>query len=247
MPKSDGGIPHRFDGYIRALERVGRRFRRRLDIRGDPILGPMTESMSRLSALETSLRRPWRASNKVPERLRSLSTDLNETAYRAIGRLLSNMGTLSLDRAFVEGVSERVLAEPGLSELDLPELEIQIPDVPLLIRIFHGDLQDILANLLRNAWSAGMDSGAPGVGVYVEEEEDPITGLEHVAIRVLDRASGRLRTDQINSRAIGRGLGLSADLVARHDGHLEVESRADELEQGWTKAVVLRLRRVEVE
>jgi tetratricopeptide (TPR) repeat protein len=248
MPDSqDGGIPQRFDGYIRALERVGGRYRRSLDIRGDAILGPMVKSMEDLRDLEASLRRPWRAGSRVPDRLRRLSTDLNETAYRAIGNLLSSMGTLSLDRKFIEGVNERVCAEPGLSEHGLPDLEILVPDSPLPLRIFHGDLHDILANLLRNAWSAGMESKAPGVGVRVEEEEDPITGLEHVAIRVLDRAPGRLRTDQIHARGIGRGLGLSADLIARHDGSLDVEQRVDELEQGWTKAVVLRLRRVEQE
>ena len=81
----------------------------------------------------------------------------------------------------------------------------------------------------------------------MEEEDDPITGIENIAIRVLDRAPDQLRSGALTGARIGRGLGLTADLVARHEGSLQVEHRSSEQEEGWAKALVLRLRRLEVQ
>jgi hypothetical protein len=68
-----------------------------------------------------------------------------------------------------------------------------------------------------------------------------ITGLERVAIRVRDRAAGRLTTERIRGRYISRGLGLAVDLTSRAGGSVHVEP-----DEGWAKAVVVRLPRAEV-
>ena len=244
----DAGIAQRFEGYLNALERVGRRYRRRLDLRTrDPIVSPICQAIRELQDLEPALRRPWRSGAKVPEQLRRLSTVLNQTAYRALGELLQTMGTVQMEADFIREVAHRVQSEPALSNRGIPDIEIQFPEHSVPLRIFHGDLQDILANLIRNALEAGVQSGQMKVAVRVEEEDDPITGIENVAIRVLDQAPGHMKTSDLRGRNIGRGLGLSADLVARHEGSLVVEYRPDEQQSGWHKAIVLRLSRVENE
>jgi hypothetical protein len=54
---------------------------------------------------------------------------------------------------------------------------------------------------------------------------------------VCDRATGTLPDRALRGRYIEAGLGLTADLVARYEGSLEVRDAAPD----WFKAVVLRL------
>ncbi len=74
----------------------------------------------------------------------------------------------------------------------------------------------------------------------MELEDDDITGLEQVAIRVADRAPGRLTTAMLRSRYIERGLGLVVEIVRRNGGTVHVEAQS-----GYAKAVVVRLPRIE--
>ena len=80
----------------------------------------------------------------------------------------------------------------------------------------------------------------PRFGVRLTVDEDHVTGLERVEIRVADDAPLRLSTAMIRSRYIDRGLGLVVDLTRRVGGAVHVEP-----EPGWSKAVVVRLPRVE--
>ena len=243
----DGGVVGRFERDLASLERLGRRHGVRLDLRRrDPVLAPMRAAMTRLRGLEPDLRRPWRASRRVPDLLRALSQALNRDGYAALGALLRRLGATDMDADCVERAWARVTAEPALVGRALADLELFAPDHPLPTRVLPGDLDDILANLLRNALVAVADSPPPRrLRVALEEEEDPITGLESVALRVLDSAPGELSTADIHGCELGRGLGLTADLVARHDGLISVERRADELALGFAKAVVVRLPRAE--
>ena len=238
----ESGIIDRFEADLAAIARLGRRHGLRLDLkRRDPDLAPMWRAMRRLRRLEGDLRRPWRAGPATSAELRALSVILNDRGYRALGRWVRELGTTRLDAARIAAVDARVRAEPGLAGLALPPLDLDLPG-PVPVRALAGDLDDILANLLRNAWTAPRPGGAaPRVGVAVREELDPITGLEHVAIRVRDDAPGRLTTEMIHERGIGRGLGLVAELVGRHEGSISVEAEAPP----WAKAVVVRLGRAE--
>ncbi|MFT4978353.1 MAG: sensor histidine kinase regulating citrate/malate metabolism, partial [Myxococcota bacterium] len=140
-------------------------------------------------------------------------------------------------------VDQRVRAEPGLAEAELLPLQIEGARAGLPARVFPGDLEDIVANLLRNAYLASIDGLPPeerAVALLVEEDDDPITGFELVALRFCDQAPGELTSAMIQGRSIGRGLGLAVDLIARHNGSIDVEG-----EQGWRKAVVVRLPRAE--
>ncbi len=144
---------------------------------------------------------------------------------------------LEITPELVLGVWDHVGREPGAAEA---ELAVEFPDERLHLRIFRGDFEDILANLLRNALEASAAVGESALAVRVECEEDEITGVENTAIRIADRAPNRLSTAVIRSRYIERGLGLAVDLVSRNGGSVHVES-----EPGFTKAIVVRLPRVE--
>lgn len=240
----DGGVVRRFEAYLSTLQRMGRQHRVRLDLRRrDPVLSPMWREMRRLRGLEQALRRPASAGSGAADALREVGVALNDTGYQALGVLVRRLGTLRLLPARLEAVADRVRQEPGFAGRALPEFEVEGPAAGLPARVLSGDLDDVIANLVRNAWRAG----ATRTGARLDEEDDPITGLEHVALRFLDDAPGTLTDAMIHQRGIGRGLGLVVDLVTRHDGSIGVEHAPAELAAGWTKAVVVRFPRAETE
>jgi tetratricopeptide (TPR) repeat protein len=241
------GVVHRFQDYLSALKRLGRRHGVRLDLRRrDPVFGPMGAALHQLRQLEGALRRPPRraaAREDLSAELDRLSDVLNVESYRALGAILQRLGTLHLDNAVIASVDARVRAEPVLAEKDLPALDIETPSEPVPVRMFRGDLDDVMANLLRNAYQAVTElrpDVAQRVGVAVRVVVDPITGIETVQIRFRDTAPGGLTNAMLLGRGIGRGLGLTVDLVARHEGTIHIEP-----ERGWSKAVVVSLRRSE--
>ncbi|NOY27998.1 MAG: hypothetical protein GXP62_19200, partial [Oligoflexia bacterium] len=238
--RDEPGVVDRFDDYLKAISRLGRKHGVRLDLRHrDPVLAPMWRAMRRLRRLAPVLRRPAKAGPDVPDRLRALSARLNDQGYRALGHLIQQMGRLHLDRGLLASVDARVRAEPAFEGADLPTLVLDLPPRPVPVRVFRGDLEDILANLLRNAYTAVIDGMGPGlrrVGVALREEDDPITGIEHVVIEVLDNAPGHLSDEMIRGRGIGRGLGLTVDLINRHDGSIHVGPPPRSAGLSYTKA-----------
>jgi signal transduction histidine kinase len=244
-------VLQRFDDYVDQLRALARRAGLRLDVHSDPVLGPLCAQMAALGALAGPLRAPTDPAALSAE-LRRLSLALNGESYRALGRLVRRLGALRLGPELIAAVNQRVRAEPQLAHADLPPLQVEIPEDGVPVRILKGDLEDVLANLLRNAAAAVFEAQAAGVGagrlgLHVEEEDDAITGMETVNLRVLDDAPGELTESMIRGREAGRGLGLVVDLVTRHDGSLSVERRPDERAAGYTKAVVVRLQRAESE
>jgi tetratricopeptide (TPR) repeat protein len=237
------GILARFEAYLSSLERLGRRHGVRLDLRHvDPILAPMWKALRKLQRLERDLRVPARARPATASELRALSRALNEDGYQALGRFLRRIGAVTVTRELFLAVDERVRNEAAFADADLPSLDVAIPADGVPLRVLAGDLEDVTANLLRNAYSALLDRepSARRVSMTLTEEADPITGLEEVVLSFYDNAPGVLTTEMIRSRNIGRGLGLALDLVTRHDGSLRVRSVAD------GKHVEVRLPRAEV-
>lgn len=247
--RGGAGVVDRFDAYLRSIQVLGRKHGVRLDLRRrDPVLAPMWRAMRQLRALAPVLRSPKRAGVDVPDQLRALSARLNDVGYRALGRLVQQMGTLQLGGDLLSLVDGRVRAEPAFDGEDLPPLELELPEHSLPVRVFVGDLEDIVANLLRNAYRAVVEDLGPGmrrVGLAIYEEDDPITGLEHVVLELRDNAPGRLTDAMIRGRSIGRGLGLAVDLITRHDGSIHVAPAPSGGGLSFTKAVVVRLPRAE--
>jgi len=245
----EGGVVARFEHDLDALVRLARRHGLRVaPRRKDPVLTPMWRAMERLRKLEGALRRPWRAKRGVPDELRAISEALNQVAYRGLGRLVRQMGTLDVDLERIAGVDRRVRAEHGAEAGALPPLELVGTDASLPTRVFAGDLDDVLANLLRNAYRAMamLPPKERRIAVELDDDDDPITGLEHVLIRVWDSAPGSLTESMIRGRSIGRGLGLVVDLVTRHDGSIGIVPAPGPGGDGFTKAVEVRLLRAEV-
>lgn len=239
----DGGAVRRYVEYRDAIERIGRKHGVYLDLkRRDPVFAPLSRAMRRLARMEGALRDPERAGD-LEAPLQALHQALNIDAYQALGRLIQQMGTLTIDEALLCKVDRRVRAEPGLAEASLPALVVEGAQDGVPARVFPGDFEDIVANLLRNAYLASIEQLSPearAVALLVEEDDDPITGFALVALRFCDQVPGALTSDMIQKRSIGRGLGLTVDLIARHNGSIEVED-----EPGWRKAVVVRLPRAE--
>ncbi|MFT4626087.1 MAG: hypothetical protein ACI8PZ_004758 [Myxococcota bacterium] len=231
------GAAARFAGLVAELERLGRAHGVRLNLRHrDPTLGPLIAAMERLEALQGDLR-GGRGHRRTAE-LRDLAVVLNVTGYRALGLLLRRVCLLELEAALVREAWQVALAElrpPAQVSLDL-----RLPPDPVLVRMFRADFHDILVNLLRNSLEVTIEAGATRVGVSVDLEEDPVTFLELVRIRVSDDSPKRLSTAMIRGRYIGRGLGLAVDLISRSGGSVHVEAHP-----GWAKAVAIRLPRVE--
>jgi tetratricopeptide (TPR) repeat protein len=236
------GISARFRTYRRELERLGRRHGVRLDLRRtDPVFAPIHEALSALAGLEKVLRSPPKrqgARERAADALRGISLVLNDESYKSLGDLLLSLGSLEINQSRIEAIDARVRAEPGVDTQSLGPLELVLPSGPVYARVFAGDLNDITANLLRNAYGAIGDGGR--VGLAVVEVVDPITGIAAIELRFRDTADGAISDSILHGRGIGRGLGLTRELVSRHEGTIHVEP-----EPGWSKAIVVSLAMVD--
>lgn len=224
-------LDERFAAYLGALEALGRRHGMRVDLRHrDPVLAPMLRAMRRLARLAARPNLP------APAELRALSAVINGDGYAAIGALVREICVLPVTDTLVHAVYARVAREPGFAGAPVPELEVTARAPGLAVRMFRADLEDILANLLRNALAAG----AGHLAVVLDREDDPITGQEWVDVQVHDDAPGALTLAMIRGRFIGRGLGLAVDLINKHGGSIRVDTPVE-----GRKAVCVQLPGVE--
>ncbi|MFT7518201.1 MAG: tetratricopeptide (TPR) repeat protein, partial [Kiritimatiellia bacterium] len=233
----DGAVP-RFHRYVRELQELGRSHGVRLDLgRADPVMGPLCAAMARLSALRRPLER---GQVRIADDLRALSRQLNGNSYRALGAFIRRMCLLEVEQVMIEQTWSMVSGEAAFVNVQVPDMVIELPDEAVWVRMFRGDLLDILANVLRNGLQASVEAGSARMAVTVEIDEDWITGLERVVFRVKDQVPARITTALIRSRYIERGLGLTVDMISRGGGSIHVED-----EDGWCKAVVVRIPRAE--
>ncbi len=226
------GLLARFDGYIGALESLGAQHGVRLVADRDPVLAPMR------SALKALVRAASRGRPPRPADLREYSAVLNGEGYTALGTLVTEICILPVRADHVAAVYARVGAEPGFGG---EVAALTVTGEPGQVRLFRGDLEDILANLFRNALAAG----ATRVDVVLGEDSDPVTGHSWFEIRVEDDAPGQLTTAMIRGRYISRGLGLAVDLLNRHGGTIRVDTSAVPSGERPRKAVVVQLPAVE--
>lgn len=218
----------RFEEHLGSLEILGSRYGYRLDLHyRDPILGPMFRAMRRLARV----RRP------NPMELRAISDVINGSGYSAIGRIVKEICVLPVTPEIVRRTYARVCGEPGIVGTEVPPLELKEEGSGLALRMFRNDLEDILANLLRNALSAG----ASRLMVVLTEDDDPITGVGMVEFRIIDNAPGTLTNAMIRGRYISRGLGLAVDIINRHEGAIRVQQGPED----GLKSVIVQIPRVE--
>lgn len=227
------GAIARFDALRVGLERLGRRHGVSLDLRRrDPLFGPICAAIDRLRRVESGLRAGDPA---VAPTLRAVHQDVILDGQRRLGERLATLSVIPIDAARVQQAIDAVGAELGPVSV---AVEARVDDAR--VRMFPGELRDVLVNLIRNAVEATRSRPDGRVGVVIDAEVDDITGLGSVVVRVRDDAPRRITTATLRARGIDRGLGLASERVARAGGAIRVEDEA-----GWSKAVVVRLPRVE--
>jgi len=233
--------------YISQLEQIGRSHGMRLNLkRRDPALAAIQKGFALLEgAAEDLYRVAFLTSAQRARLLRTLKDAtrlLNVQGYEAVRDLLDRLRILQVDRDMLAAVFRRIRREPALSGLNIAPPEYRMDaELPCGILVPRPAFEDILGNLIRNAIlsSAAHQDEAILVGLEVADHMDAITGLESVVFVVKDCSPRVLTTEMIRGRYIEGGLGLSADLVARFEGTIDVVQPGPP----WTKGVAVRLPR----
>jgi hypothetical protein len=243
----DGGLDARLDGYVDALDRVGGANRTRLNLRRkDPAVSPLLHGIRILARAGGKLvRYPALGDGDRSALLRQLKTAahlLNTTGYEAVRGLLDRLRALVIDAELLRAVFERCTREPSFSGVAFAPLDLEMRlDEPAGTHVPRAAFEDVMANLVRNAIQSSLKYGeerdAVHIGFGVSAEVDAVTGLERVVFEVRDRSRKVLTAEMLRGRYIEEGLGLTADLVSRYDGTLDVVPGAGV----WSKAVVVKL------
>jgi signal transduction histidine kinase len=241
-----GGVAPRLHAYIEQLDNLARAQGERLNLaRRDPLVSALLEGLSRVRALQDTLLRADTLSpaarQQLAHALERADEALNRRGHAELRALLDRVRLLHVDAALLRQVFDRIRHEPALAGESIAELSVDVrSSLPCTLAMPRQAFDDILSNLFRNALQASLQHTRERpviVGVAVELEADPITAIERVVLRVRDRVPSAPDREQLQHAYIEAGLGLTADLVARHAGSLDVASN----EPGFAKAVVLRL------
>jgi len=172
---------------------------------------------------------------------------LDIVSYQA-RRLMQLVGELreltridvDLSRAAREEVDYGQFVREALTRLadTFPEpharLDVQVPEEPMLLHIVPGRIEQVLANLLDNAFRYTPDDGCVMVRV---EKGDPVlttvsdTGCGIAASnlhRVFDRFFTTERREQPQDHGSGLGLAIAASIIRNHQGEIRVTSQVGE-------------------
>ena len=240
-----GGIYGRFHGYLDELEQVARAHGVTLNLhRKDVTFRPMIAAFDDLARWGSALNTTPRLSNakrtELGKTLRRCGHVLGRKAFERLSGLIQQLCVTTVDADTLESCYELVLGEKQFAGFKTARLEVDGEAAP--VRIFRTDLEDILANVMRNSLRSSIQYADPpaGLGVTLQIEIDEITGLGSLAIRIKDRSPEPLTNEMLRGRYVERGMGITVDLLSRYDGAIGVES-----EPGWSKAVVLRFFTVE--
>jgi len=239
------GIYGRFHGYLGELEKVARAHGVTLNLhRKDTTFRPMIAAFDDLArwgpALHAAPRLSKNKRTELAKTLRRCGHVLGRKAFERLSGLIQQLCVTTVDAPLVEACYAQVIGEKQFAGLELMPVEVWGEAAP--VRIFRTDLEDILANVMRNSLRSSVQYAQPpvGLGVALEIEIDEITGLGSLAIRIKDRSPEPLTNEMLRGRYVERGMGITVDLLSRYDGAIGVES-----EPGWSKAVVLRFFTVE--
>lgn len=240
------GANARLREAARRLEQTARAYGVRLNLKHrDPALSALLRGFARLQTVERDLARVERlsprAARRLADRLNQAAHLLNVEGYEAIRVLLDGLRVLRVDATLLAALFERARREPALASVALAAPDIRIGDAPeLAVAIPRAALEDIVVNLVRNAIQSTLRHGPPGpirIGLFLDEELDEITGLSRALFSVLDCSPQVLTREMLRGRYIEAGLGLTADLVTRYEGTLDLGPAPPP----YTKAVLVKL------
>jgi signal transduction histidine kinase len=167
--------------------------------------------------------------------VRSLATEIQESATRISGLVSAIKGFSHMDQAvvaepvdLVQGLENTVTVLRSKAGRKSATVAIDVePDLPKA-RGFAGELNQIWLNLIDNALDAIADGGR--VDVRVGRERD------RVVVRVIDNGGGipeqvrdRIFDPFFTTKPFGAGTGLGLDIVRRlvrhNDAEIDVESK----------------------
>lgn len=149
-------------------------------------------------------------------------------------------GKLSLNRRMEDlgHLTEEVVTNfNALEARQNVNLSLHLPDDPILISIDTQKIEEVLYNLLSNAFKHTQSGHSIAVSLTVMREVDPLTGHQVNKVRITVFNEGKEIADEekekiferfykVNDSIDGAGIGLSfaKSLVEMHNGRIEVES-----------------------
>jgi len=243
----DNGIIEKFAYYLDCLKNLARKNGKVLAVHSDDMLVLLISGFRHLKAcipvLNKIKKQPLKSLQRQEFiRLQKTVKTLNDEAYFALKTFLNGMLQIAITAEMVNTIFDRVSKEPALLDVEFKGIEISIPkSETFYIQIPRIYLEDILSNLIRNAIQSAVEYECYPVeiGCEVTTIFDPVTFIERIVIRVLDRSPEILTNEIIRGRYIGDGLGLTVDLVGKYNGSIEVQTGWDK----WKKAVCVIFKR----
>ena len=244
LGKNDN-VPKRLEKYATELRKIGLSFGLRLNLKQkEPVIRLLHRGFGLLvRALKGIEGESHLAGAKKRRLLRSLRQAfrlLNVDGYEAVQQMLGRIRMLEVDEPMIRNIAVRVLREPGFADINVAPFAIDSSlSWPITVLISQRAFEDIFANLIRNALQSSVEMGLSPVevGMILDLEVDEVTGFERVVFLVCDQAKKKLTTAMIRKQAIEGGLGITADLVSRYDGMVDVAENV----RGWRKAVRVKL------
>ncbi|NLN63385.1 MAG: tetratricopeptide repeat protein [Myxococcales bacterium] len=248
----ENAVASRLQRYVDELEKIGHAHRCHLALaRKDPALAPLMRGMHLVGQTRPQLSRYAQLSpagrRRLLVKLRRAADLLNLHGYAAVCSLLDKLRHLDITARLLTDIYERCIREPAFAPVSFAPLHLEMPDgEPLAISVPRTSFEDILTNLIRNAVQSTLASAGEGakpvaIGLSLDTEVDMVTGIERAVFQVWDQAAQSLTTEMLRGRYIEEGLGLTADLVTRYDGTLDVRPG----EGAWSKAVIVKLPRAD--
>ncbi|MEM6731091.1 MAG: tetratricopeptide repeat protein, partial [Myxococcota bacterium] len=223
--EDQGSVARKLDRYVDDLERIARRHDARLNLRRrDAVIGALLEGFAILERARPTLANPPRNERQRKSLIRTLdraSRRLNDQAYRAVLDLLRELRELEVTEALLRSVGRRVASEPSVHGKATTELEILGGDVlPCAALVPRTLFDDILTNLLRNAFQAALaeHTNAARVAIEAATTVDDLTGVSYLTLTVFDEVPRIIERHQIESASVESGLGIVRDAASRCDG-----------------------------
>ncbi|MCP3136193.1 PAS domain-containing sensor histidine kinase [Pyxidicoccus xibeiensis] len=217
-----------------------------LSIASHELKTPLTPLSLRLATLERRLERgehvdpsTLRHARQHLLRITGLINDLLDASRIEAGRLALHLEATQLD-SLVEHVLQAMEVHRGTHEV-----HFERPEKPLQVNVDPYRLEQVVGNLVENAFKYSPDGGTIRVELHKRGElallsvSDPGIGIPPDQQKLLfDRY---FRARNVSSRSyggLGLGLYISRDIVERHGGRIWVES---EVGRGSTFYVALPL------
>ncbi len=248
--QQESGVIRRYYYYIDVLQRMASHHGLRLNPATDPVLDPLSHGFQQLSSLTHLLKKlkqdpQHHSSVKISKMLDNISLLINKKGYDALKQTINSLLRMELTSEMILSVYHRVIQEPAFKKIKFHPVFFR-SDVSghVYIQIPQFYLEDILINLIRNAVQSAIafDMIPVAIGFEMIDQIDPVTFIERIAVRVLDRSPQKMTNELLRGRYVDAGLGLTADLTAKYHGTLEVQ----EAPPGWSKAVTIIFQKIPV-